>query len=263
MWVCGDDSLPSHLAIWKFIYSVQDSTSATASAWGDLNSYILPAWKLTPPPCIWPGISAVCTACSTWGASKWLAQNLVQKHVPRERGMGICIQTKSLGTVRKEFTENLCSCYRLISQLLVKRGWLQTLWLLGIHRRGKALWSPGFALLCFKLFHAKWSGDIRTSTSILIPEHPVVWEPGALLVCQVSSACARTALRVVQGCSLTSFFTAPLVLPTTFLFIKTTKTKWKCFVVDVKQLHTMSYNEYNTYFFLVVRVQNENQRVLF
>lgn len=156
MWVCVDDSLPSHLAIWKFIYSVQDSASATASAWGDLNTYVLPAWKLTPPPCIWPGISAVCTACRTWGVSKWLAQNLVQKHVPRERGLGKCIQTKSPGTVRKEFTENLCSCYRLISQLLVKRGWLQTLWLLGIHRRGKALRSPGFALLCFVSCKMKW-----------------------------------------------------------------------------------------------------------
>lgn len=103
------------------------------------------------------------------------------------------------------------------------------------------------ALLCCVLFHAKWSGDIRTSTRILIPEHPVVWEPGALLVCQVSSACARTGPRVVQGCSLTSFFTAPLVLPTTFLFIKTTKTKWKRFVVDVKQLHIM--RPYDIFFF--------------
>lgn len=66
----------------------------------------------------------------------------------------------------KVFLRNLCSCYGLISHILVKREWLQSLWLLGIHRRGKAFVVQALCWWLLKLFHAKWNGNVRISMSV-------------------------------------------------------------------------------------------------
>lgn len=82
---------------------------------------------------------------------------------------------KISGSIKKG--ENLCSCYRL-----VKRGRLQSLWLLGVHQKRQTIVVQA---LCwwlfelFKLYKMKWWHWDQCST--------LVWEPGALLGQQVLS----------------------------------------------------------------------------
>lgn len=141
------DGLPIHPVIWIFIASAQNSISALCSAWEDLNVSVSPTRLLTSPPRSRAGISTAHTIFSTQVASKSQKQNWVQQHILREWVFSLCTQPKSLGAARKE----------LCSQALVERGWLQSLWALGIHWTGKAFVVQALCWWLFKLFHTIWN----------------------------------------------------------------------------------------------------------